>query len=66
MMDNIEKICISLYGVDIINAPKEAVLWSAEKIADKSKAIKELTRANRKRSKHGKPIVFAPYGHKAF
>lgn len=65
-MDNIEKICKSLYGVDIINAPKEAVLWSAEKIPNKSKAIKELSRANRIRAKHGKPIVFAPYGHKAF
>lgn len=65
-MDNIETICANVYGVGIAAVPVEAVLWSAERIADKSKAQSELKRANRIRARHGRPLAYAPYGHHAF
>lgn len=64
--NNIEQICAEIYGVGIASAPVEAVLWSAERIADNETARKELTRANRIRARHGKPLAYAPYGHHAF
>lgn len=63
---NIEKVLSEVYGVGVAVAPKEAVLWAAEKIADTTLARKELKRANRIRAKFGKPIVYAPFGHHAF
>ena len=65
-MDNIERICENLYGVGIAAAPREAVLWAAERIPDKARAAAELRRANRVRARHGRPLVHAPYGHHAF
>lgn len=65
-MNNIETILSEVYGVGVCYAPKEAVLWASEKIADKEQARKELTRANKIRGKHGFPLVHAPWGHHAF
>lgn len=65
-MNKIDLICEQVYGVGIAAAPVEAVLWSAERIADKATARKELKRANAIRSKHGRPLAHAPYGHHAF
>lgn len=64
--NNIERICEEIYGCGIAAAPVEAVLWAVERIADKIQARKELSRANRIRAKHGKPLAYAPYGHHAF
>ncbi len=64
--DDIERICEQIYGCSIVAAPTETVLWAAERIADKATAQKELERANSIREKHGKPLVYAPYGHHAF
>lgn len=66
IMNNIERILSEVYGVGVAVAPKEAVLWAAEKIADKEQARKELKRANRIRAKFGKPVVYARWGSHAF
>jgi hypothetical protein len=65
-MTNIETILADVYGVGVAAAPVIAVLWAAERIADKSAAKAELRRANGIRAKHGKPLAYAPYGHHAF
>ena len=65
-MNNIETILSIVYGVGVAVAPREVVLWAAAKIEDKEAARKELKRANRIRTKYGKPPVYAPYGHHAF
>ena len=65
-MNNIVTILEKVYGVGPVVAPKEAVLWASEKIEDKTLARKELKRVNRIRSKHGAPLVYAPYNHHAF
>lgn len=64
--NNIERICEEIYGVGIAAAPVETALWAAARIADKETARKELTRANKIRAKHGKPLAYAPWGHHAF
>lgn len=66
MNNNIVKICEEEYGVGIAVAPPVAVLWAAEKIEDPALARSELKRANAIRARHGKPLVYAPYGHHAF
>lgn len=63
---NIETILADVYGVGVAVAPAYALLWAAERIADKADARAELRRANRIREKHGKPLAYAPYGHHAF
>lgn len=65
-MSDIQRICETVYGCGIAAAPVEAVLWSAERIISKDDARKELSRANRIRASHGKPLAYAPYGHHAF
>ena len=65
-MNNLETILSQLYGVGPVAAPKEAVLWAADRIEDANIARKEIKRINRIRSKFGKPVVYVPFGHKAF
>jgi len=63
---NIERIVEREYGVGIAAAPVVAVLWAAEKIADRRTAKAELSRANAIRALHGKPLAHVPYGHPLF
>lgn len=62
----IEIILNNKYGVGVVYAPKEAVLWAASEIQTNDEAKKQLKEINRIRTKHGMPLVYAPYGHKAF
>lgn len=66
MNTNIERICEEVYGVGIAAAPVETVLWACERISDIDVARQELSRANKIRAKHGKPLAHAPWGHHAF
>lgn len=65
-MKVISEILSNVYGVGPLNAPAEAVLWAADRIEDPSVARSEVSAVNRLRSKNGRPLVFVPYGHKAF
>jgi hypothetical protein len=62
----LEKILNDVYGVGVVVAPREAVLWAAEKIENKDEARKQLKAVNRIRAKHGAPLAYAYYGHHAF
>jgi hypothetical protein len=53
------------YGVDALGAPPEAVIWAAERLP-KDQAVSELSALNRAREKHGKVLVYVPYGHSLF
>ena len=63
MKAQIEKILYEEYGVGIVAAPNNAVLWAAAKCQDPKKALKA---ANRTRTKYGAPMVYAPYGDICF
>jgi hypothetical protein len=64
--NNIEKILADHYGVGVVAAPPEAVLWAAERIPDKVHAKKELAAANEIRRKHGRMPASPHYGHFLF
>ena len=53
------------YGVGIMVAPPEAVLWAAEKMPV-AQAKDELKALNRARQRHGVIPVYVPYGHQLF
>jgi len=63
---SIEEILSERYGVGVVRAPIEAVLWAAEQIEDRNAARAGLVQANKIRAKHGAPLVYAPFGHWAF
>jgi hypothetical protein len=53
------------YGVSALVAPPEAVIWAAERLPNEH-AINELSSLNNAREKHGKVLVYVPYGHPLF
>lgn len=65
-MVSIENILCEVYGVGLCFADPVTVLWAAEKIEDIEVAKKELKKANRIREKHGKCLVYVPFGHRLF
>lgn len=67
-MNSIQTICEETYGVSVVMAPVNAILWAAWELAedDPDAARKELKKANRLREKHGRPLAYAPHGHPAF
>lgn len=60
-MNNIENILVSIYGVGVVSAPVEAILWAVDRINDRKVAKAELKRANALRAKYGKPIAYDAY-----
>lgn len=53
------------YGVGIMVAPTEAILWAAEKMPVEQ-AKQELKALNKARQRIGQIPVVAPYGHPLF
>lgn len=53
------------YGVGIMVAPTEAILWAAEKMPVEQ-AKQELRELNSMRQRQGRPLVYVPYGHPLF
>lgn len=59
----ITKIITDDYGVGIIVAPTEAILWAAEQCGNPQKALSVV---NKQRMNYGAPVAHTPYGHPAF
>lgn len=62
----IEKILYDVYGVGITGAPREAIIWAAEKIENVDQAKAELWRANRIRNKFGVGSSYPEFGSRLF
>jgi len=63
---SIEDVLYELYGVGIMGAPTEALIWAAEKLMPLVRAKSELRRANALRQKYGAPLAYPAYGTRLF
>lgn len=62
-------ICSDDYGVGIVAAPPETILWAADQVAEERGegfAKRELKTVNRCRERHGVIPAYVPYGHRLF
>lgn len=65
----LQRLLETEYDVSAVSAPPYAVLWAAEKVAQVAgpdEARRQLRAANRLRERHGRPLVYATWGHPAF
>lgn len=56
----IVEVLANVYGVGPLWADTCTALWAAARCKDPEAQIKAL---NRMRAKHGKPLVYVPYGY---
>lgn len=59
-------ILSEVYGIGVLYASQETVLWAAHRIENDDEAKKELKKVNQIRKKHGICPVYVPYGHRLF
>ena len=68
-MATIDSVLQDTYGVTVFNAPPVALIWAAEFMAQRdgiATAKRELSEANRRRDKAGKPLAHVDFGHPLF
>lgn len=61
----LSRILSDEYGVGILAAPVEAILWAADKLPVEQ-AKQELTALNQARQRQGRCPAYVPYGHPLF
>jgi hypothetical protein len=68
-MMTIETVLASEYGVSLLWASPEVILWAADRVADEvgvEHAKAELKRVNQKRDRAGRVVLIPGYGHRLF